>query len=76
MAGSLEAAPPLERTGGIGESRPPSYQSVPAGNIVDGFVLSPVYLYILLENSKNCAIGQKYLTQRVTFNVKQGNVGL
>uniref|UniRef100_A0A674N8W1 Dishevelled segment polarity protein 3a n=1 Tax=Takifugu rubripes TaxID=31033 RepID=A0A674N8W1_TAKRU len=25
VAGSLEAAPPLERTGGIGESRPPSY---------------------------------------------------
>lgn len=34
VAGSLEAAPPLERTGGIGESRPPSYQSVPAGNTV------------------------------------------
>uniref|UniRef100_A0A674NWZ8 Dishevelled segment polarity protein 3a n=1 Tax=Takifugu rubripes TaxID=31033 RepID=A0A674NWZ8_TAKRU len=28
VAGSLEAAPPLERTGGIGESRPPSYQSL------------------------------------------------
>uniref|UniRef100_A0A673C9R2 Dishevelled segment polarity protein 3a n=1 Tax=Sphaeramia orbicularis TaxID=375764 RepID=A0A673C9R2_9TELE len=28
VADSLEAAPPLERTGGIGDSRPPSYQSV------------------------------------------------
>lgn len=31
VAGSLEAAPPLERTGGIGDSRPPSYQSVHSG---------------------------------------------
>lgn len=37
VAGSLEAAPPLERTGGIGESRPTSYQSVPAGKIVSRF---------------------------------------
>uniref|UniRef100_A0A8C2XAD1 Dishevelled segment polarity protein 3a n=1 Tax=Cyclopterus lumpus TaxID=8103 RepID=A0A8C2XAD1_CYCLU len=28
VADSIEAAPPLERTGGIGDSRPPSYQSV------------------------------------------------
>uniref|UniRef100_A0A8C8DZT5 Dishevelled segment polarity protein 3a n=1 Tax=Oryzias sinensis TaxID=183150 RepID=A0A8C8DZT5_9TELE len=28
VADSLEPAPPLERTGGIGDSRPPSYQSV------------------------------------------------
>uniref|UniRef100_A0A3Q3RTY6 Segment polarity protein dishevelled homolog DVL-3-like n=1 Tax=Mastacembelus armatus TaxID=205130 RepID=A0A3Q3RTY6_9TELE len=28
VADSLEQAPPLERTGGIGDSRPPSYQSV------------------------------------------------
>lgn len=28
VADSVDAAPPLERTGGIGDSRPPSYQSV------------------------------------------------
>uniref|UniRef100_A0AAQ5YDB2 Dishevelled segment polarity protein 3a n=1 Tax=Amphiprion ocellaris TaxID=80972 RepID=A0AAQ5YDB2_AMPOC len=32
VADSLEPAPPLERTGGIGDSRPPSYQSVYSEN--------------------------------------------
>lgn len=32
VADSLESAPPLERTGGIGESRPPSYQWVQSEN--------------------------------------------
>ena len=30
VADSTEQPPPLERTSGIGESRPPSYQSVPS----------------------------------------------
>uniref|UniRef100_A0A665V5K4 Segment polarity protein dishevelled homolog DVL-3-like n=1 Tax=Echeneis naucrates TaxID=173247 RepID=A0A665V5K4_ECHNA len=31
VADSLEPTPPLERTGGIGDSRPPSYQSAASG---------------------------------------------
>uniref|UniRef100_A0A672IYE8 Dishevelled segment polarity protein 3a n=1 Tax=Salarias fasciatus TaxID=181472 RepID=A0A672IYE8_SALFA len=37
VAESLEPAPPLERTGGIGDSRPPSYQSVYSENITSAF---------------------------------------
>ncbi|XP_020500088.1 segment polarity protein dishevelled homolog DVL-3 isoform X1 [Labrus bergylta] len=35
VADSLDAPPPLERTGGIGDSRPPSYQSGKAASVRD-----------------------------------------
>uniref|UniRef100_A0A8C7ZER0 Dishevelled segment polarity protein 3a n=1 Tax=Oryzias sinensis TaxID=183150 RepID=A0A8C7ZER0_9TELE len=41
VADSLEPAPPLERTGGIGDSRPPSYQSVHLDITLLKFVFLP-----------------------------------
>uniref|UniRef100_A0A671Z380 Dishevelled segment polarity protein 3a n=1 Tax=Sparus aurata TaxID=8175 RepID=A0A671Z380_SPAAU len=61
VADSLEAAPPLERTGGIGDSRPPSYQSVYSEQTV-----TVVFLFVC--NKEICHSIRLYDFQKICFS--------
>lgn len=54
VADSLEAAPPLERTGGIGDSRPPSYQSVYAEDVELLYIVCAAFCVVLAEQTTLC----------------------
>uniref|UniRef100_A0A669CIN6 Dishevelled segment polarity protein 3a n=1 Tax=Oreochromis niloticus TaxID=8128 RepID=A0A669CIN6_ORENI len=54
VADSLEPTPPLERTGGIGDSRPPSYQSVNSNETLWTLILY-ILFYCVNENERYCA---------------------
>uniref|UniRef100_A0AAX7USM4 Dishevelled segment polarity protein 3a n=1 Tax=Astatotilapia calliptera TaxID=8154 RepID=A0AAX7USM4_ASTCA len=47
VADSLEPTPPLERTGGIGDSRPPSYQSVNSNETLWTLILYILFFFII-----------------------------
>uniref|UniRef100_A0AAX7THX0 Dishevelled segment polarity protein 3a n=1 Tax=Astatotilapia calliptera TaxID=8154 RepID=A0AAX7THX0_ASTCA len=48
VADSLEPTPPLERTGGIGDSRPPSYQSVNSNETLWTLILYILFFFMIL----------------------------
>uniref|UniRef100_A0A672IXE5 Dishevelled segment polarity protein 3a n=1 Tax=Salarias fasciatus TaxID=181472 RepID=A0A672IXE5_SALFA len=57
VAESLEPAPPLERTGGIGDSRPPSYQSSSSFSSITDSTMSLNIITVTLNMEKYNFLG-------------------